>query len=264
MNLKQFWNKGVTFAEKNSSVILTGLSIAGMVTTAIAAYKASPKAHEIMQKYHDDMKLVDKDDKEAKREVIKETVKDMTLVMAPSVIMGATTAACIIGGHKVNAKKIAVLSAAYNLADGRLKDYQEKIFETAGEQKLQKVREAIAKDHLQSAPDTPNNLIIGDGNVLCMDSYTKRYFQSSAQKIGQAINELSSDVISDMYVTLNDFYDKIGLDQTPIGESFGWNTDDLQRGTLPIYFTAVLTKDNQPCLVVEYECGLKADFKNLH
>lgn len=263
MNLKQLWNKGVTFAEKNSSIILTGLSIAGVVTTAIAAYKASPKAHEIMEKYREDMKLVDKNDKEAKREVIKETVKDMTLVMAPSVIMGATTTACIIGGHKVNAKKIAVLSAAYNLADGRLKDYQEKIFETAGEQKLQKVREAIAKDHLEKAPEN-TDIVPAEGYVLCMDSYTRRYFQSSAQMIGKAINELSYDCMGDMYVTLNDFYDKIGLERTPIGESFGWNVDDLQRGTLPIYFTALLTKSQQPCLVVEYECALNADFRNLH
>lgn len=266
MNWKETWSKTKKAIDINSPMILTGLAVAGVFTTAYMSYKAGPKAHDILQKYHDDKAIINPDDKETKKAVLKETVKDLGPVIIPPIVMGIATSACIIGGNKISSKRIAVLSAAYGLADSKLKDYQEKMLESLGEERTQKVKEAIAKDHLKKNQSKTNTPVImtGDGNVLCMDSYSRRFFSSNAEKIGQVINKLSSDIISDMYISLNDFYDELGIDRTPMGDDFGWNIDDTQRGRLPIYYTAVLTDDQKPCLVVEYDISPRADFRDLH
>lgn len=267
LKLKEAWNTVTNVVEKNSPEILTGLGVAGIFATAYMAYKASPKAHDILQKYHDDKQLIAPGDKETKKTVLAETAKDLIPVLLPPVMMGVATSACIIGGNRISSKRIAVLSAAYSLADSKLKDYQDKMLETLGDQKVQKVKEAIAKDHLDKNKENlpaDGQIVISDGNVLCMDSFTGRYFPGNAEKLGQIINELSYDIVSDMYVSLNDLYDKIGLAPIPFGDDFGWNVDDTDRGRLPIYFTACLTDDKRPCLVLEYDVSCKNDFRNLH
>lgn len=266
LKLKEAWNTVTDVVQQKSPEILTGLGVAGIFATAYMAYKASPKAHDILQRYHEDKQLVDPDDKEAKRAILAETAKDIVPVMLPPVLMGVASAACVIGGNRISSKRIAVLSAAYSLADSKLKDYQDKMLETLGEQKVQKVKEAIAKDHLENAPAPPSDsqLIVSDGNVMCMDSFSGRYFSGNAEKLGQIINELSYDIVSDMYISLNDLYEKIGLAPIPMGDEFGWNIDDTNKGRLPIYFTACLTDDKRPCLVLEYDVSCKNDYRNLH
>lgn len=266
MKLKETWNKLTKIVDRNSPTILTGLGVAGVFATGYMAYKAGPKAHYILENYHRDKELTDPDDKETKKTILKETAKEIVPVILPPFLMGVATSACIIGGNKISSKRVAVLSAAYSIADSRLKDYQEKMLETLGEEKTQKVKEAIAKDHLKHNQPTESTPVImtGDGNVLCMDSYSRRFFNSNAERIGKAINKLSSDIISDMYVSLNDFYDEIGIGRTPMGDDFGWNVDDTNKGILPIYYTASLTEDNRPCLVVEYDISPRADFRCLH
>lgn len=265
MKLKETWNKVTEFTKTNSPTILTGLGVAGVFTTAYMAYKASPKAHDILTRYHEDKALVDPDDKAAKKAIVREAARDLVPVILPPIMMGVATSACIIGGNRISSKRIAVLSAAYSIADSKLKDVQEKMLENLGEQKVQKVKEAIAKDHLEKNPMTSDNqIIVSDDNSLCMDSFTGRYFQGTAEMLGQIINELSYDIVSDMYISLNDMYEKIGLAPIPMGDDFGWNVDDTDRGRLPIYFTACLTNDKRPCLVLEYDVSCKNDYRNLH
>lgn len=265
MSLHEFWLKATDFTQRNSPTILAGLGVAGLVSTGYMSYKAGSKAHDIMVKYHEDKGLIKPDDKDAKKAILKETVKDLTPILLPPIIMGAFSATCIIFSNRISTKRVAVLSAAYSIADSRLKDYQQKMLENLGEARAQKVREAIAKDDLSKDPvPNPTQIVVGDGTVLCKDYYTKRYFQSTPEKIGAAINSLTADVLCEMYVSLNDFFEKIGLEQIPMGDDLGWNADDALGGKLPIYYTACLTSDNRPCLVIEYDICAREDFRNLH
>lgn len=124
------------------------------------------------------------------------------------------------------------------------------------------------KDKVGTAPDPKDEkgqiIITSGGDNLCKDLYSGRFFRSNAQKIGQAINELTYDIQSDMYVSLNDFYDKLELPRIPLGDDLGWNIDDLVNRRLPICYTAILTDDGTPCLCVEYDANLRSDFRKLH
>ena len=193
-------------------------------------------------------------------------VKELAPEVLPPVGMAVATSVAIIGSNKVSSKRIAVLSAAYTMSSDALKDYQNKVAEVVKPEKVQKVKEAIAQEKLDKNPITPNTdvIVTGDGDVLCMDCYSGRYFRSNAQKIGQAINELSADLQTDMYVSLNDLYSKLNMPSVPMGDDFGWNIDDLARGQLEIGITACLTPDKQPCLVVNYDASPREDFRSLH
>lgn len=259
--LKETVNNIAEFAKQNEPAILTGAGVAGVFCTAWMAFKAGPRAKEIIDR-HTAMNPPEGQQKE----VIKDMVKELAPVILPTVGMAVATSVAIIGSNKVSSKRIAVLSAAYTMSSDALKDYQAKVVDMVDSKKVQKIKESISKDKLDKNPITPSTdvIITGDGDVLCMDCYSGRYFRSNAQKIGQAINELSADLQTDMYVSLNDFYSKLNLEPVPMGDDFGWNVDDLVRGQLTIDVNAHLTPDKQPCLVVNYDIFPREDFRSLH
>jgi hypothetical protein len=260
--IKELTTKVTEFTDKNSPALLTGATVTGIFMTAWMAFKAGPKAKEIMDRHKS---MSTPETKEEKRAEAKALVKELTPVVLPPIGMGITTAVCAIGSNKISSKRIAVLSAAYSMSESALKDYQNKVTELFDVKKVQKVKEGLAKDKLEKNPMQPNHEIYltGDGDVLCMDEYSGRYFRSNAQKIGQSINELSADLQSDMYVSLNDLYDKIGLPKVPMGDDFGWNVEDLVHGQLDINLTACLTSDKQPCLCMTYDVRPRMDFRRL-
>lgn len=272
--LMEFLEQAEVFTKKNSPVILTGLAIVGVLSTAYSAYKAGSRAEKIMEEHRKDLEYCSNGDKEARRVVTCETIKKMTPVVAPTVIMGGTTIACIIGSHSVSSRRIAALSAAYSISESTVKNLNTKMEEMLGEKKTRAVKDAIMKDKLKADAEkdqkllSDNNFVVpGDGTVLCKDLYSGRLFYSSAEKIQQAIAKCSYDIVSDMYISLNDFYEAIGssqLTRIPMGEDLGWNLDDVHNGKLPITLTALLTDDMKPCLCIDYDISVRDDFRNLH
>ena len=265
MKLKELVTNAREFADKNSPSLLTGIGIAGLIGTAIMVYKASPKIHYILDGYKAANDLAKT--KEEKRENTKQMLKELAPVVLPPAGLMIATGAAIIGANNVSSRRIAMLSAAYSMSNEALKTLQVKTEEIFDPKRVQQVKDAVAQKKLddRNVNTAVDNIILTrDGDVLCLDCYSGRLFRSSAQKIGQSINELSADVQSDMYVSLNDLYDKIGLDRIPMGEDFGWNVDDLNRGQLMISLSSALTKDNQPCLVIDYDVSPRMDYRRLH
>lgn len=261
--LTEWSDKLKAYTDRNAPSLLTGVGVAGVFVTAYMAYKAGPKAKEIIERHKAHPVP---ETKEEKRTEIKELVKEIAPVVLPTIGMAVATSACIIGANSVSSRRLAVLSAAYSMSESALKEYQAKVVEMVDTKKVQKIKESIAQDKLDRNPPRPNQeiLMTGDGDVLCMDCYSGRYFRSNAQKIGQAINELSADLQTDMYVSLNDLYGKLNIPSVPMGDDFGWNVDDLVRGQLTIDVSAHLTPDKQPCLVVDYDVFPREDFRRLH
>lgn len=270
----EFLEKAEIFTKKNSPVILTGLAIVGVISTAYAAYKAGPRADKILEAYRKDMRDCHPNDKEAKRAVVGETVKKMVPVVAPPIIMGGVTIACIVGSHSVSSRRIAALSAAYSLSETTVKNLNSKMEEMLGEKKARAIKDSIMKDKLKADSEKDKKIlsdgqlvIPSDGTVLCKDLYSGRLFYSNAEKIKQAIAKCSYDIISDMYISLNNFYEAIDspqLPRIPMGEDLGWNIDDTINGKLPITLSALLTEDNKPCLCIDYDISVRDDFRNLH
>lgn len=257
--------KADAFTKKNSPAILAGVAAVGLVVTAVTAYKAGIKADTILKEHKLKMKEIERDNKKEEKTVYMETAKKLAPIVIPPVLLGVASIGCIFGSHSVSRRRIAALSAAYSISESALKDLEGQMTKILGEKKTRSIQDSATKEKLRSEePPKDNQIIITAGDVLCKDMYSGRYFQSNADKIGKAIAWASAEARSSMYVSLNEFYDQLDLPRIPLGDDLGWNADDLNGGTLPIRYTAILTEDDRPCLCVESIAGVRQDFRELY
>lgn len=242
-----------TAIKKHSPEILTGIGIAGMLTTTVMAVRATPKALILIE--------------ERKEEIGAEKLEAMDMVKTtwacyiPAAITGTLSVACLIGASSVNARRNAALATAYTLSESALKDYQGKVIDMFGEKKNEAVKDAVAKDKVEKNPVVTREVIITEkGNTLCYDAISGRYFKSDIEKIKKAECELNRQMLDDMYVSLNDFYYEIGLDSVKLGDELGWNVDS---GYIDLSFSSQLASDGTPCLVIDYSVAPRYDYRNL-
>ena len=235
---------------RHSPEILTGLGIAGMISTTIMAVKATPKALILIENRKDEMEV----DKLPPLELVKTAWR----CYIPAAVTSSLSVICLIGASSVNVRRNTALATAYSLSESALKGYQEKVIETIGEKKEQAVRDAIAKDKIEKNPVNSREVIITDkGNTLCYDAISGRYFKSDIERIKRAVNDINKNLLDDMYVSLNDFYYEIGLDNTKMGDSLGWN---VEKGLIELNFSSQLASDGTPCLVIDYQLAPYYDY----
>lgn len=242
-----------TAIKKHSPEILTGIGIAGMITTTVMAVRATPKALILIE--------------ERKEEIGAEKLEAMDMIKTawacyiPAAITGTLSVACLIGASSVNARRNAALATAYTLSESALKDYQGKVIEMFEDKKNEAVKDAVAKDKVEKNPVITREVIITEkGNTLCYDAISGRYFKSDIEKIKKAECELNRQILDDMYVSLNDFYYEIGLDSVKLGDELGWNVDS---GYIDLSFSSQLASDGTPCLVIDYSVAPRYDYRNL-
>ena len=229
-------------AKKHSPEILVGLGIAGAASSVIFAIKATPKA----------VILLDEKKKELGVEKLeaKEIIKTAAPVYIPTAVTFAVSTACIIGASSVNARRNAALTAAYTLSESTLRTYRDKVLETVGEDKEREIRQAAAIEQQQKTPE-PKNLIVNSaaGQIKCFDSLSGRYFVSTKNQIDKAVNEFNRQLRDDMRMSLNEWYDMIGLDQNKLGDLMSW---DIDHGYIETCYASRLDEEGMPCLVVNY------------
>ena len=252
---------------KYSPEILTGIGIAGMITTTVIAVKSTPKALSLIDKElkRQNKELADEAERNGEvgfDEISKLKPIDVLRVTwkcyIPTVTIGAASIACLIGASSVHSKRNAILATAYKLSETAFSEYKEKVIETIGEKKEEVIRDKVHKERMEKDPVSKNEVFITDsGETLCYDYNTGRYFKSDIEKIRRAINTLNKKMLLDGYVSLNEFYEEIGIARTSTGDRLGWNTDsDL----IDLNFSSQLTEDGKPCLVIDFKVAPKYDF----
>ena len=237
MDIKKIRDNVVNTISDKSPEILIGFGLAGMLTSTVLAVKATPKALDILEREDRELSKVDK---------VKLTWK----CYAPAAVGYCVSAACIIGANSVNAKRNAVLAGAYKLSETALLEYRDKVTEVLGEEKEKEIRDSIAEDRVNKTERKGEVIIAGKGDTLCYDMHSGRYFKSNMDEIKRKLNEINYKLMQDNILSVNDFYDQIGLDPISTGYDFGWLVDD---GLIRLYFTSTLTEDGQPCLAVHFD-----------
>lgn len=239
-----------TAMKKHSPEILTGIGIAGMITTTVMAVRATPKA----------LILIGEKKEELDTDTLsgKEIVKVAWPCYIPSAVVGTVSVFCLIGASSTNLRRNAALATAYTLSESTLKEYQEKVVETIGEKKEQSIRDSVAKDKMDRNPVREVILTDKGGNTNCFDPISGRYFKSDRDKIARAVNELNRQMRDEMYVTLNEFYYELGLDSTQMGDMLGWSID---KGYIDISYSSHLDANGNPCLVIDYQIAPVYDYQ---
>lgn len=246
MDVRLLGSRAAKFLVDNSPSIMTGLAVAGTITTAILTGRSSfEAAREIDQiqnlRFHDDL-----DNWEL---TPREKVEVTWTLYIPPVVTGALTVALIIGANRVGTRRTAALAATYSILDRGFEEYRTKVAETFGEKKELAVRDAIVQDRINRDPvESREVIMVGQGDILCRDSFSGRYFSNNVENIRRAANDINARIIHDSYASLTDFYEMIGLSRTAISDEVGWTLDRM----LDIRFSSALTEENRPCLSVEF------------
>lgn len=241
---------------KNSPTLLTMSSIVGVILTGVMTGYATPKAMSLIdeEKWRLEREWRDNEEATEDRVIVLtkwETFKAAWTAYIPPVIMGSATIASIIGNNAINTKRNAALASAYFLSETALKEYQAKIIEKIGEKKAKLLKDEIAQDRVNKTKKNDKSIIItGNGNTLCLDCTTGRYFRSSVDKIRRAEIEINNILLDDMTMSLNEIYDCLGLDHVSVGSEIGW--DRNKDGKLEFDISACLSDDDEPCITVNF------------
>lgn len=235
MTISNFFANATKLVKSNSPEILTALGVSGVVTTAYLAGKGAWKAHGRLSE-------------ESPHLSTKEQIKATWKCYIPAGISGVATVGCIICASKTNSRRTAAAVTAYSIAEKGFLEYREKVVEQIGKGKEQKIRDDIAQDHVTKNPPPKELVIVGKGLVLCREEYTGRYFRSDMETLKKAQNEINHQINQQVYVTLNEFYDILGLAHTSESTEVGWDSDRLME----LEFSTAMATNDEPCLTFSY------------
>lgn len=245
-----------TSVVKHSPEILTGIGIAGMVTTTIFAVKVTPKALDLIAKAEDENDTYGDGEPLTKIEIIRVAWKPYI----PAALTCIASIACLIGASSVNFRRNAALATAYKLSEAALTEYKDAVIDTIGEKKEQAVKEKISKNRVEQNPVSNNTIYItGDGDTLFLEPISKRYFYSDIEQVRSIINTLNEALYNDPFghIPLSDLYDAVGLTQTDISNDIGWN---INGGSIKVDFHPAMSDKGKPCLALYYETAPSWDY----
>lgn len=244
--------KSKMFLKRNGSTILTYMGGVGVVATSVMAVKATPKA----------LYLLDMAEEQKGEELtLVEKVQTAGSVYIPSIIICASTLACIFGANALNKRKQAALMSAYALLDNSYKEYKRKVTQLYGEDADKTVQESIAKDKYEKA-----NITLDDEKRLFYDEFSGRYFESTLEKVLIAEYELNKEFGRTGYAYLNRFYELLGISKKYNRKALGWSQEMIfdKYSTYFVEFkhTKVVMDDGLECYILSICYDPIVDFEN--
>jgi hypothetical protein len=234
-------NHSKLFLKRNASTILTYVGGAGVIATGVMAAKATPKATILLKKAE-----------EEKGEALSkwEVVQVAGPAYIPTILVGASTIACIFGANVLNKRHQAALMSVYALLDSSYKDYKDKVKELYGEDADGRVREELAKDKYDE-----EQVEVEDNKLLFYDEYSEQYFNATMEDVLRAEYLLNRDLSYHGYACLNELYALLRLPTTDYGEILGWYAGmvyDMQwYAWIEFNHRKVELEDGMECYILE-------------
>jgi len=233
IQLKELLGASKKILHDNSPLILTGIGVSGTVSTAYLSAKAGMAAARRLSNAPTNL---------SKREKFEETWE----LYIPPVLSGGITIGAIVLAARVSSKRAAAAYSLLAMSERAFEEYREKVIEVIGGKKEQDVRDRVAQDRVSA---NPPSLIIDEGSgILCCELFTGRYFKSDMETLRKAQNDINAKIIMNLYVSIDEFYDLVGLDYTSDSSNIGWDSGKL----LDLRFSATFGPQSKPCLAFEY------------
>lgn len=209
------------------------------------------------------------------RPAIKDIAKEVAVLYLPTLLMGGASIAAFVAANSISVKRLTATSAALTATEEAFRTYKNKVIEQIGEKKAAEVVQKIVQEKVDKEPPATegnpagaNIILTGDGETLFLDELTHRYFRSDIEKVKRVINSLNARLVREDYISLNDYYDEIGLDRCNLGEELGWSI--MGEGQIDVQFTSVTAyKDSDqeipiPCLAVGFHVEPRYHYGELH
>lgn len=234
------------FITRNAPAILTGLGVAGLVSTSVLAVSGTPAAVRDIQ---------DAESEQTAPLTNWDKVRLTWHHYIPAVAVGSVSIACIIGAQAVNSKRQAALAGLYTVTEAAFADYKEKVVDAIGEKKEEHIRADSARDRAARSESAPSVLVVA-GEVRCYDEYTDRFFTATHDRILKAQNDLNAQILQEGYASLNDFHSLLNLKATSSGEEVGWTTDKLME----VRITSFVDESGIPVLSVAFRPAPRTNY----
>lgn len=204
------------FCKRHSTKILTGLSCAGTVATAVVTAKNTPKAMILLEQAQ-----MDKGDEPL---TWQEKVKATWKCYIPTAICVSTSLACGIASNVKSLKTEAALLSAYSLSQDAAKIYQEKVVEAVGEKKEKNISDKANQTYLNNRDKDITITSTGLGDYLMYLKFSGRYIRASREALDRIACEVRNEITCDGYISVNEIEaGKIGLRNTAAGDVLGYN-----------------------------------------
>lgn len=248
--------------QENATTILTVGGVVGTVTTAVLTGRSTFQAAErILLEEADRIAEVRPHTPPGETVTIeplttKDKVKLIWLLYIPPVAAGVITVSSIIMANRMSAQKVAALAAAYGLSEKQFREYKDKVTEKVTGPKATAIDDELAQDRVNNTPGG-GTIVIMDGEVLCFDEPTGRYFRSTMDAINKAVNRTNEEILHHNYASASFFYEELGLKPTTWSDDVGWNVNNL----VDLKISTVLAPENQrPCLSIDFRYLPSADY----
>lgn len=244
--------KAAEFVSDNATVLLTAGGVFGTIATAALAGRAGFKAAEIIRdeelKHVHPEGVTDAIDLDNATMGLSNTqkVKLVWPQFVPPVAAGSATVMAIIFSHRMSAQKAAALAAAYGLAERNLSEYKDKVSEKLTGPKKTQIDDEIAQDRVNRTGGH-DQIVVVEGEVLCFDEPTGRYFHSTMEKIKAAVNTTNAEILHHGWATATFFYEELGLPATTWTDDVGWNRERLVELKI-----TTAEKMNKPVLAIDF------------
>lgn len=216
--------KVMRFVSNNSPSILTGIAIGGVVATTIFAVKAGPK----LKKHADISKKVKEEmleDNATAEEMRKQNARNAVVYLrdlAPTIMMGSATILCIFAANAIHLKRETAIAAAATLAEESYRQLR------ASPYIPEEIHHYVNNDKAMSSFPEEKDIIDGEGDLLCFESYTGRYFWCTKDKVNIAETEANKRLAKRGECSLNYFFEWLGMDTVPAGNNIGWSSESWE------------------------------------
>ncbi len=262
MKIKEIAKKAVDGTKKHAPLILSVASLVAAGATVVLAVKESPKVKLAIQ----DKKIekeeairaqLPEDKKDEEIEVKLGAIETGKIVIKhcyPAIIAAIASIASTCASQVISGKRLKASEFARNAAEDALSSYVEQTVKKVGEKKADDIKTEVAKAAVEKNPPNKEVLIQGKGDILCYDLVTQNYFYSTVNAINQARNNVNAAILEGEFVTINDFYDEIGIKHVRYGDDLGWSIEpgDAKREFMNINYIPKLNEDDELILAINY------------
>ena len=227
--------------KKHTPEILVATGLCACVTSVVLGIKATPKALLDIER--------EKMNQKVDKLTVKETVKIAWKHYVPCMATIGFGVGAVIGAQRINAGKIAAMTAAIATSETAFTEYKAKAKEVLGKKKEKEIVEAVHQEKVAKNPPTPSNVIVSKGSTTVYDTMSDRYWNMEVSDIKKAENNINALLLTYGNASLNDLYDEFDMAHTTAGDMLLWNID---QGFMEIEINAVLVDGDKPCISLSY------------
>jgi hypothetical protein len=241
MNMKDTIKSIGKVIADNRSNIITALVATGVVSTTIRAIKDTPKVNLMI-----DEAVAEKGEDLTKKEKVVIYAKGYWKTIA----IGTGTLVLLVGNRVLDQKSMTGLVGAYVAAENKIQSIKESIKETVDEETQKKITDKTTEKEIEkNPPEEPNNCLPAISNPrqygldLFWDDWRGQWIWTTRERIEAACAYCNKVLVRDDVVSVETFYDQLGVETGLESSMFGWN---LSQYTYPPH-------DGKEKVAVEYD-----------